>query len=209
MKALVRCGLVVAISGLLGASPALGVSVSFLPATQNAGVGESVSVDLVVSGLAAGSAPSVGAFDLDVTFDPLVLAASSVTFGSFLGDEAQAQVLTSSALASGLVDLAAVSFLLPDELDALQPASFALATLFFSTLAAGTSPLTLSQVFVDDALGARLAVDTVGGSVSVSRAVPGPATLGLVGVGLLAWTLRGRRVRRGRYLPPRSISTLP
>ena len=197
MNTLLRFGLGVAFSSVLVASPALAISISVLPAAQSAGVGDSVSVDLVISGLEDGGAPSVGAFDLDVTFDPLILAAGSVTFGAFLGDEALGEALTASSVSAGLIDLAAVSLLLPVELDALQPAAFTLATLSFTTLAADTSPLTLSQAFVDDAFGARLAADTVGGSVTVAQAVPQPvsepATLLLVGVGVLAWRLRRRR----------------
>jgi hypothetical protein len=193
MKTLLRFGLGVAFSGLLVASPALAVSISVLPAAQTAAVGDPVSVDLVITGLDGTGAPSVGAFDLDVTFDPLLLVASGVTFGAFLGDEALGEALTASSVSAGLLDLAAVSLLLPAELDALQPAAFTLATLSFTTLAAGTSPLTLSQAIVDDAFGARLAADTVGGSVTVAQAVPEPATLLLVGAGLLVWRLGRRR----------------
>ncbi|MGH7392263.1 MAG: hypothetical protein ACREM3_22815 [Candidatus Rokuibacteriota bacterium] len=201
MKTLFRFGLVVALGGLLEVTPALAVSLGFVPASQTAGVGESVSVDVVVSDLGAGSAPSLGAFDLDVSFDPLILAPTSVTFGPFLGDEGLVEALTSFTLLPGVVDLAEVSFLLPAELDALQPASFTLATLFFDTLGVGTSPLTFAQALLDDAFAVRLDLAPDTGSVTVvaTAPVPFPGTLLLVGSGLVALALRwgGGRAARG------------
>jgi hypothetical protein len=190
MNTLVRFGLAVALSGLLGTPPARAISLDFVPASQTVGTGP-LSVDVAVSGLGAGIPPSVGAFDLDVSFDPLVLAPISVTFGSFLGDVTLGEALTSFTLSPGVVDLAEVSLLLPVELDALQPASFTLATLAFNTLSTGTSPLTFSQALVDDAFAVRVAADPSNGNVTVEATgpVPRPSGLLLLGWGLAAWAM--------------------
>ncbi len=86
-----------------------------------------------------------------------------------------------------------MSLLLPAELDALQPASFALATLSFDTLAGGTSPLTFSQVVLADAFGATLTGSSVG-SGSINVVVPEPGTLLLLGAAMAGFLVRRRSV---------------
>jgi len=183
---------VATLAALLAAGPAHAVGLGFAPSSQTVAVGDAVSVDVVISGLGAGLAPSLGAFDLDVTFDPLLLAPTGVTFGLFLGDPALGDALAAFVLAPGVVDLAEVSFLAPADLDALQPAAFTLATLTFATLAAGTSPLAFAQAVLDDAFAVRLATDTAGGSITALAAspVPLPATLLLLAAGAAVLALR-------------------
>jgi hypothetical protein len=60
------------------------IILSLEPASQATTVGGSVSMDLAVSGLNAFAAPGVGAFDVDLTYNPAVLSAVSFTFGSHL-----------------------------------------------------------------------------------------------------------------------------
>jgi hypothetical protein len=179
------------ILGLLWASPTLAITVDFVPATPTVGVGQSVAVDIVISGLTAGQPPSVGAFDLDVSFAPNILVPTGVSFGPFLGDPALLEALTSVSVSPGLVDFAEVSLLLPAELDALQPASFALATLSFDTLAGGTSPLTFSQIVLADAFGGTLTASVGGGSINV--VVPEPGTLLLLGAAMAGLMFVRRR----------------
>jgi hypothetical protein len=69
----------------------------------------------------------------------------------------------------------------PGDLDALQPASFTLTTLSFTTLGVGISPLTFSQAQVLDAFAAPLSLTMGSGSTA---AVPEPGTLALLGSGL-------------------------
>jgi hypothetical protein len=196
MKSLVRVGLLVAWGALFPASPALAIPLGFVPVAATVMPGDSLDFAVVVSGTAAGSGPSVGAFDLDVSFDPAILSPTGVGFGPWLGDPALFEALTDFFFSVGVIDLAEISLLSPAELDALQPDSFVLATLSFEALGPGTSPLIFSEVLVDDAFGAKLAIEAGAGSVTV---VPEPCTLALLGAsltGLGAWRRR-RRVASG------------
>ena len=141
-----------------------------------------VVVDIVISGLGSGVPPSVGTFDLDVSFDPSILSPTNVTFGPFLGDPDLAEALTNSNFLPGVVDFAELSLLSPSELDVLQPGAFSLATLAFDTLGPGSSPFVFTQIIVDDAFGNKLPI-------------PEPATGLLLAAGLGAMTVY-RTMRR-------------
>jgi len=186
-----------ALFAALAAAPraADALEIGFVPATQTVGVGANVSVDVVVSGLEAGISEIVAAYDLDVTYDPLVLAATGVSFGSGLG--AAGEVLTDFDLAtSGIVDLAALSLLADADLAALQGDAVTLATLHFSALALGTSALVLSPsapfgIDVKGTANAILSFDVVAGGAF--EVVPEPSTVVLLAAGLLALASRARR----------------
>jgi hypothetical protein len=182
MKKLSWLSMLVGVIGLLRATPALAISLDFVPAAQTVLPGQLVTVDIVISGLGAGGTPSVGAFDLDVSFDATILSPLDVTFGPFLGDPSFFEALTSFTFSPGVVDFAEVSLLSVAALDARQSASFILATLSFDTLAMGMSPLTFSQIIVDDAFGQKLDIDEGSGKVNV---VPEPGTLALLSTGVL------------------------
>ena len=108
----------------------------------------------MVAGLVGGAAPSLGSWDLDLTFDASLMSLDSVSFGGFLGGPADS-LQDALENGSGSWDLAEISLLSPDELDALQPASFVLATLDFSALAEGTSSVALSGGVAGDGPGIR------------------------------------------------------
>jgi hypothetical protein len=177
------------------------VSLGFDPAAQTTTVGSSVGVQLRVSDLVAGGAPSLGEFDLDILFDPAVVSFASVTFGDpGLGDQLDPSGLGSLIGADGSVpgqvNLFEVSLDLPSDLDTLQPASFVLATLTFDAIGAGVSPLTLAINAFGDALGDPLAIaalETGEITVNAAAAIPEPATGLLVGVGWAVMAVCSRR----------------
>ena len=173
------------------ASSAQAVLLSFQPVSQNAQISDVVNVDVVVSGLGNGVAPSLGDFDLDVSYDNSILNATGGSIGPFLGDPGLGEAITFSNLLPGVVDFGEVSLLFDFELNALQADTFTLATLTFDAIGVGTSALNFTKTIMGDAFGQPLPVTTSSGEVIVSA--PTPATLVLLGVGLMGLAVSGSR----------------
>jgi hypothetical protein len=167
-----------------------------------AGPGDSLSFDLIVSGLGNGGPDSLGAFDISVGFDPTKLAFTGYSLGDLLGDVGLAEAIDASAGdVGGAVNVAEVSLLSATDLDTLQPDSFVVATLEFDVVDLDPSVVTqlsvLSGAVLGDAFGSQLTVTGLG-SASV-QGVPVPGTLLLVSASLFGWlSLRNRRWRSGR-----------
>ncbi len=112
MKKLIACGLALSLSLVLTKGVAHAISLGFVPASQDVGVGNPFSVDLLISGLGNFAPPSLGTFDLTAGFDPAILTFIGATFGPFLGDPAAGQALTAvTNPLPGSVNLFEVSFL--------------------------------------------------------------------------------------------------
>src|SRR5690349_19418405 len=60
------------------------IIVALEPSSQTINPGDPVSLTLVASGLGDHTAPSLAGFAFDLTFDPAILSAVSVAFGSQL-----------------------------------------------------------------------------------------------------------------------------
>lgn len=174
-------------------APAL--TIGFEPAGQVVTLGDPASVELRISGLGSGAAPSLGVFDLVVAFDPAILAFSGASFGDpLLGDQLDLFGLGSitdvDAGLPGSVRLFELSLDLATDLDTLQASAFTLATLTFDTIGLGTSTLDLSVASLGDAYGAPLVANLDRGSVA---AVPEPSAALAFLLGLLAARHAGRR----------------
>lgn len=175
----------VVIALALGMPAAQAFTLSVVPQSATTPVGSSFSVDVVASGLGAGSAPSLGGYDLDVSFDASVLSFANVAWGTGLdvhGSGLNIQLPDSST--AGLVNLFEVSFDSGSDLDLLQGDAFTLFTVTFNANAPGTSALTLSQRGpLSDAAGNALTADFNNASVTVAP-VPLPAAAWLFASGL-------------------------
>jgi hypothetical protein len=165
------------------------ISLILSPASQTVIGGQTASVDVGISGI--GHPPSVGAFDLSVSFDPALVLPTDVSFGALLGNPGASppEALTDFMFSPGVVEFAEVSLLSPTELDVLQTPAFSLATLSFTALGSGTAFFSFSAGVVDDAFGNKLAV------------VSEPSPCLLLATGLLALVSLG-----WRGLPIRSRS---
>lgn len=169
--------------GLFASSLAQAASVSLVPSSSSVGVGQTFSVDVLVSGLTSGQ--DLGGFELDLLFDPALLSVSGYTLGSSLGIYSSDIMLTevddlsSGLTGSGVYSLAAVSLL--QDLS-VQADSFVLLTLQLLAQDAGASILGLSGTLYDG-FGLTLTADLGSASVSAS-AVPLPGAVWLLLGGL-------------------------
>ena len=105
---------------------AQGVILGFDPVSQSVDLGLPVSVGVVISGLGDATSPSLGAFDIDIQFDPGRLSFGSALFGDpVLGDQLDVLGLggnpTFAGITSpGVLNLFEVSLDVPADLNALQ-----------------------------------------------------------------------------------------
>lgn len=167
-------------------------------------IGDSVDVNVVISGL--GADDDVGAFDFNVVFDDTVLAFDSYSLMENLGQNISSDFFDFSAdaydgsrgdLGGGTVNLFELSWL--SDLS-FQDDSFALATLSFTGIGVGTSLLTFEpdSINISDAWGeAIFPVPGFGvAQVNPVEPVPEPATIILFGIGITG--LIGLRSRRNK-----------
>ncbi len=123
------------------------LTVSLQPGSTAVEIGNTVLVDLVIDGLGNLTSPSLGAFDLDVTYDPSVLSAASVTFGVQLDLGAFGSLQSFDLSLPGQIHLDELSLETASDLDAAQPDSFVLATLEFVAVGPGLSAIEFDPLF--------------------------------------------------------------
>lgn len=162
----------------LSVASANAVTIDLFPASQTVTPGASADVDVVISGLGSFSAPSLGGFDLDLSFDDSVLSFAGVVFGDYLGDVSAFEATAGSGLVPGGVGLVELSFLPPAVLDGIQPGTFTLATVSFDAIALGASAMSISRAELADGLGDP--VDATLGSASVRVAAASAPEPGMV-----------------------------
>jgi len=177
-KAIAAC----AIAATFIAAPASATTLSFVPSSNQVAVGGNVAVDIRISDIGAGD--DLGVFDFNVLFNASVLNLTGYALGTGLGDVNSGDGFDFGAgsIGSGKFNLAELSFL--SDLSS-QASSFSLGTLYFTSVGAGSSLFSFSDVVLGDAFGNALTADL--GNATIS-AVPEPQTvfLFLSGLGLVA-----------------------
>jgi hypothetical protein len=184
----------------LAAPRADALSIGLVPAASVVAVGDSVEIALEVSGLVDGAAPSLGVYDVDLTWDASALDLDVVAVGDpLLGDQLDLSglgVITAIAFGPGTLSLFEQSLDSAATLDALQAGAFTLATLTFTLLDAAGSAITLSVDQLGDANGRPLAPESVSGAVVSAVPEPRAAVLWLLGLLLVS-----SRIRRSSAFP--------
>ena len=183
---------------LSGAQLRANIAIAVIPQVQTVPAGGMAQVQVGISGLGLNAAPSIGAYDLNLAFNPAVLSFTGLTFGDPVkGDQLDPSGIGTisgfSNAPAGQLEFFEVSLDQAAVLDSLQSNRFILATLQFSAIAGGTSLLVPSLNSIGDSQGASLDAGLQGGSINVA-ATPEPGTFWVLalGAGCLAW-----RVRRG------------
>lgn len=193
---------------ICSATLAQAITLSINPVSQTVTAGTSTSAALVISGLGDGAAPSLGVFDIDLTFDPSILSFSGATFGDpVLGDQLDLFALgsiTSVTSGVGTVNLFELSLDSVSDLDSLQAGSFTLAVLSFDAIGGGISGLGISINALGDSLGDPLGAETQAGSITVQAPIPEPSSLLLMIPGL--FVLMGYTKARKRHINGQRIA---
>ncbi len=190
---------------LLGLSiQAHALVISFAPSDSSVGIGNSTSVDLVVSGL--GDDVLTG-FDLSVFFDDTIVSFDGFTFGTDCGGFSCLDVLGLGSLTDvidfgfGEANVFELSFDLDEDLELLQPDDFVLGTFTFTGLAFGETALDIfiwsmsGQFELDEFLGFDVPKDLAAGAEVQGGTikVPEPGTWMLMLGGLLLLGAAARR----------------
>ena len=163
---------------LCGAVPAFATVISIQPSATTVGAGQTFTLDVSITGAA-----DLYAFQFDVGFNPSVLAANSVSEGSFLTSAGTTFFLPGSIDNIG----GTITFNADSLVGAIPGASGAgiLATLSFTSLATGSSAVGLFNVSAFDSFLEGIVLSTPAGSNVTVSGVPEPGSASLLAIGVL------------------------
>lgn len=122
---------------------AQGPAIEMVPSTMQVGPAGTVSVLVRMTGLGAAALPSLGGFDVVLTFDDTLFTFNSIDFGTDLGDPAALEVITSNMAAGGNLTATSVSLLTPAQLVTNQAATVTMFTAVFTAIGTGTGTFNL------------------------------------------------------------------
>lgn len=196
MKSTLFASALLATSAMMPVNAALILSIN--PSSQSVTLGNQATVEVILSGLESVSPNEIlAAYDIGLNYDPSALSYASGTFydlSAITLDGGIAPVPDFSV--STLIQWNSTSFASDVALQAAQGDSLTLATLVFDTLSVVTAtPLILSYQDLTGLDSLKLDPSIQNGSVTVtdgSATVPEPATVVLMGLGVLGMTAARR-----------------
>jgi hypothetical protein len=172
-----RLSLSAALFCVAGFHVAHAATVTLVPSESTVSVGDTVSVDLNISGLGANVAPSLGTYDITVDF-PSNFTFDNVVFGDpILGDELGPGAITEAIPGSSDVELIEVSLDSVAALNSGQPAAFTLADLTFTANGPGSGSFLLNNITLGDASGSSLSSSVSNATIGAVSSVPEPSTI--------------------------------
>ncbi len=162
--------------------------ISLQPSTSTIDVGDSFILDIVISQLALGGSPSIGAFDLNLNFTNTILGIDDTdsdndgVFDSVTLDpnseldtyDMGINFTGTQFLASGVLNMFALSLDLPQDLDSFQSRSFTLAQIQMVGTQAGMSTVAVSINDLSDANGNNLQASINSSQITVNGNTPIP-----------------------------------
>ena len=181
-------------------SPASNASaLTIVPSAASVLVGNSFTVDLVISGVVDLAPPSIGSYDIEFGYDDALLGFDTVTFGGPGPDQLDllnlGPITFLDSSTAGTVLLGEVSLDDTNTLNDFQAGTFTLARLQFTGLAAGTADLSVIAALFADAVGDDLVIDELPGISSVQVVAPIPAAVCKFVSGLGVLPVLRRRTR--------------
>ncbi len=133
--------------------------------------GQNLEIAITVSGLSQNGAPALGAYDLELNYDPNLLTYASAAFGDpVLGDQLDPDNLGLNITgagpdAAGQLNLHELSLDPATDLSSLQAQDFTLAEVDFQIPRPGLASFSLTINALSDANGLTLPASTAGASV--------------------------------------------
>ena len=173
--------------------------VSIDPATSFGSIGGTVIVDILWDG---DGSQYIGDWNIDLSYDSTVVSYSGSTFHLGVDSFGCIDIIScEDASVPGLIDLFEVSFDFPADLIANQDSlskTFKLATLEFTGIADGISPLLFGQTTFGDENGLAFTPVLANGRICIGNAdctvsVPEPTTLSIFLIGIAGLALRRQR----------------
>ncbi len=155
-------------------------------------LGDTLAIDVRISGLNHGSSPSLGAYDLDFNYDPNLFAIHSIMWGDATqGNQLDLMnygSLQDSSSGNGWLNLFELSFDSAEDLNLLQAGEFILFSVLLHTITNGSGIFSLTANSVSDAYGEELFIAPINNlSVVVnSVSVPEPSSVLLL-LGMIAF----------------------
>lgn len=166
-------------------------TISVQPSTLNVGEGQTFSLDIHIDGIT-----DLYAFQFDLGFDPTILAAESVTEGSFLSSGGGSTIFIPGTIDNVGGTIASTADALTGPIPGVSGRG-TLASIEFEALATGTTAISLANVDLFDSNLDPITFSVENGSVLVTTSpIPEPSNLSLIGAALLA--LAGFRLTKHR-----------